>query len=453
MASRQPAKTSKRLLGGALIFGLFILFDIALFAYLIFSSLSQREIERVLLETREQVEPIAERLAAQAAEGEGKELWVLVSRAEETRTYIDGVFDRRDLVQTVEIRDRSGKVIYSKSEKAPLEGVVQRPSPRANSLQSLELPIGDYGTLVVGLSDEEVQRRIGALRGDLTRQASLIGVLTVFLLCAALAAFIVLTGRARRLEEQAEEAERMAYVGTLASGLAHEIRSPLNSLSLNMQLLEEEARGQAGTGSQLRLLALTRSELKRLERLATDFLSYARPRALEKRLIPPGKLLARVLEVLRAELQARGIQAELRDSSEGATISGDENLLTQLLLNLANNAIAALEARAEDGPNEPKNLRLSARRDNGDVILEVIDNGEGMSAEVRERMFELFFSNRKGGTGLGLAIVQRIAEAHEARIEVESEPERGTTVRLRFAARTGVNRGLRPPARRSPPGS
>jgi two-component system sensor histidine kinase HydH len=261
-----------------------------------------------------------------------------------------------------------------------------------------------------------------------------------------------LTGRARRLEEQAEGAERMAYVGTLASGLAHEIRSPLNSLSLNMQLLEEEAREQSGTGGQMRLLALTRSELKRLERLATDFLTYARPRALEWTEIEVAKLLARVAELLQADLRARGIRLEIENRVGTALLAGDEGLLTQLLLNLANNAIAALEAKAEGG-DFAKLLKIGAGRGDGALLLEVGDNGEGMSAEIKARIFELFFSNRKGGTGLGLAIVQRIAEAHGATIEVDSEPGQGTTMRVRFEPDNAINRGRRPPTRRNPPES
>src|SRR6202049_5362259 len=105
----------------------------------------------------------------------------------------------------------------------------------------------------------------------------------------------VLLRRARRLELQAAEAERMAYVGTLASGLAHEIRSPLNALNLNMQMLEEEiaeqAPGTMPTGR--RLLSITRSEIDRLQRLGTDFLAYAKPRPLELQETPGGAPLAR----------------------------------------------------------------------------------------------------------------------------------------------------------------
>jgi signal transduction histidine kinase len=95
------------------------------------------------------------------------------------------------------------------------------------------------------------------------------------------ASFLLVTSllrRSQRLEEKAAESERMAYIGTLASGLAHEIRNPLNSVNLNMQMLEEELGETGGTPTGTRLLSITRSEVGRLERLVTDFLSYAKPR-------------------------------------------------------------------------------------------------------------------------------------------------------------------------------
>src|SRR5262249_55425568 len=139
---------------------------------------------------------------------------------------------------------------------------------------AVRVPIGNLGTLVVEISGPVLARRIEVLRGELVRQATLIGVITFVLLVSAYAPIWWLRRRASRLETQAAEAERMAYIGTLASGLAHEIRNPLNSLNLNMQLLEEELgqrSGPAPAGG--RLLKITRSEIDRLERLVTDFLA------------------------------------------------------------------------------------------------------------------------------------------------------------------------------------
>lgn len=432
----QAATFSRRVVIGAAFFALFMVFDIGLFSYLILSSLSQRELERVLLETRQVAEPIAQNLNAEAERRGDQDLYVVLSTATEAKTYIDSVMAKRELVKTLEIRDRQGQVVYQQSNRKelPLAG---EDLLRFRAANEVEVPIGELGTVVIGVSDEEVQKRIAVLGQDLKRQATLLGVVTILLLLGAFAAFVMVYRRSQRLEAQAREAERMAYIGTLASGLAHEIRSPLNSLSLNMQMLEEEVHYKSSaepSASQQKLLSLTRAELKRLERLASDFLSYARPQALEKQPVRVSGLLARVQGVLDGELRSREIQSEVIDDSGGAVLDADPAQLVQLLLNLAFNAIAAIEASGRAGTQAPGDglLRLIARRDGEDVMLAVADNGEGIPPEVKAKMFDLFYSNRKGGTGLGLAIVERIAQVHGARLEVETALGAGTTVSVRF---------------------
>lgn len=449
MPRHESVLTTRRLLIASVPFGLFVLFDLFLFGWLILSSLSQREIEKVLLEAREEAKPLAEALAAQAAEHEG-DIFVVVSVATETRTYIDDVLNQREIVRTLEIRDRDGMRVlgpYLSRRDAPIaeddavprievpnDDVRELPPILDQALEEVEVPIGDFGTLVIGLDEGAVQERIGALRRDLIGQASVIGALTTVLLAVAFIAVWKLFQRARQSEEQALEAERMAYVGTLASGLAHEIRSPLNSLNLNMQMLEEETR-QTGTpaagtpaasarGSQPRLLSLTRSELARLERLATDFLTYAKPRPLELEDVRAVDLLERVLGILAGEIQKREVEVKVEDSSRGTWTRVDAHQVNQLLLNLTQNALVAAEA--DSSPL----VRLSAARRGDRIALEVCDNGPGISPEEQERIFDLFYSTKKGGTGLGLAIVQRIARAHGAELEVDSATGRGTTVRL-----------------------
>lgn len=436
MARRSNVLGSHRLALAAAVFGLFVLFDIGLFAWLILDSLSQRELEATLLESREQAEPIVDQLARQAELHDHSDLLMLVNTAEETQTYIESVLSRRSLVRTIQIRDVDGNVVYQKSEESslPLDGAAprivddRRPEP---PLIETEMPIGSgLGTLVIGVSEEAVQERITVLRRDLVRQTSLIGTFTLALLMVASVAFLRQLKHSRQLEEQAQEAERLAYVGTLASGLAHEIRSPLNSLSLNMQMLEEEAREVGQSASQSRLLAITRSELRRLEGLATDFLAYAKPREMELENIGLGELIRRAHDVLAGEIRARKVECDVEDQTGGLKVRVDPAQINQMLLNLTQNALAAMEE-----VDRPGRLRLVARIDQGDPVIEVIDNGRGIPDKVRERMFELFYSNRKGGTGLGLAIVNRIADAHDARVEVDSVPDDGATLRVRFAGR------------------
>jgi len=257
------------------------------------------------------------------------------------------------------------------------------------------------------------------------RQASVVAVFTATLLGVAMVVILMLFRRADRLEEQALEAERMAYVGTLASGLAHEIRNPLNSLNLNMQMLEEEGRRQ-GPSSQ-RLLAITRSEISRLEHLVTDFLSYAKPRPLKIVKTTAAELFEPLLELMEEEFRARGVEVAVEDRSAGARAGVDPEQMSQLLLNLVHNALAAV---AETG--RPGRIELGAERQAGQLLLSVADNGPGIPEEEKAKIFDLFYSTKKGGTGLGLAIVERIAKSHGAELEVASISGEGTTVRLRF---------------------
>jgi signal transduction histidine kinase len=436
---------SRRLLIASLAFGLFVLLDIALFGWLIFRSLSQREIERVLLETRSEAETLAKQIA-QRAERQGKDLYTAVAAERETQTYIDSILREREIVRNVEIHDRNGVLVFEgKSRTRPPVPLVQAPALSPELPQRLEkktsvyfttfevpdiqVPIGDFGMLRIGISSAELSKRIEGLRQDLIRQAAIIAALSMLLLLSAYVSIWWLLQRARSLEMQAAEAERLAYIGTLASGLAHEIRNPLNSLNLNMQMLEEEIEehGTAPTGK--RLLAITRSELSRLERLVTDFLAYAKPRPLDLEEVPAVRLLEGVREVLAGEIQKRGARVEVEDRSGGARVRADLAQMNQLLLNLAQNALAA----AEEAGRRPL-LHLSAQRQGAQVLLELADNGMGIPPEEQAKIFDIFYSTRKGGTGLGLAIVERIARAHGGRVTVRSTAGVGTTVAVDLPA-------------------
>ncbi len=434
----------------AVVLGLFIAFDIALFGWLIVNSLSQRFMERALVETREEAAPLVRELEAEADKLGQADLWVVVSTVQDRQTYtrnLEALLQKREIVRGVEIRDPQGTVVYKQSREESRSAdsdevrtvtrvdIGELPETFAGSdrlFEEVELPIGELGTLVIGISKQQIERRIAGLRRDLISQASLIGGLTLLLLAVAYVAVWRLFLRTRQLEEQAREAERMAYIGTLASGLAHEIRSPLNSLSLNMQMLEEEAQETGGSASSERLLSITRSEIRRLEHLAGDFLSYSRSPKIERREVTAIELLRRVVEVLAGEIQARAVKVTIDDRSGGARVEVDAAQIGQLLLNLTQNALLAVA-----GQSRPR-VRLVARIESPEeVLLEIVDNGPGIPAAERERVFELFYSQRKGGTGLGLAIARRIAEAHDAHLEADLAPGGGAVLRLRLAVAMG----------------
>src|SRR5262249_50140859 len=198
--------------------------DLALFGWLIFRSLSQREFERAVLETRSDAETLAKQIERRA-DLQGKDLYTAVAYEQETQTYIDSILQQREFVRTVEIRDRNNVLVYESKSKGtlpvgPAPPLVQRtPEGGAPHVEKktygqssvvpvarIDVPIGDLGSLQIGLSPGELSKRVAVLRGDLIRQTTLIGLASLVLLLGAYAAVWVLLRRSRRLELQAAEA-------------------------------------------------------------------------------------------------------------------------------------------------------------------------------------------------------------------------------------------------------
>jgi len=467
MSSARFSPSSRRVLWALLVFGLFLIFDIALFGVLIFRSLSEREVEKILLATEGEMQTLAEKIATRAEE-EGGDLYTAVAIETETLVYIDSLLQEREILTSVQILDKDGLLVWKNDtrETQPsragdgsdldlppievrgpgdpelsarlsdggsvelqldpeqqIERVEVRRRELVDDIRDLEVPIRDLGSIRIGISQEEIESRAEVLRRELVRQVSVIGGVTLLLFFTGYLGVWFLLRRSRRLEEHAKEAERMAYIGTLASGLAHEIRNPLNSLNLNMQLLQEEMGDCVPTPSGPRLLGITRSEISRLERLVTDFLSYARPRPLDLEEVTTQELLEAAETMVVAEARSRDARVEIEDRTGGLRFQVDASQIRQLLLNLTQNALAA----TEESPREPV-VRLTAARHGGHVVISVRDNGVGIPPDRQERIFDLFYSTRRGGTGLGLAIAQRIVKDHRGRIEVDSTPGDGTTV-------------------------
>ncbi|HEX4956031.1 MAG TPA: ATP-binding protein [Thermoanaerobaculia bacterium] len=442
----RPRGSSRSLIVALVALGVFVLAQILLLSWLIFQSLSQREVERALLETRVEAKDLAERIARRAGieDAENRDLLLILAHEREIQQFIDGDLARRDLVENVEIFDVDGSLIYRSPDKT--ESAAEAPDrPRELPAEALAQPIGaatepgfvvseaigKLGTLRIGLSPTKVRQRAEVLRQDLVRQASRIAVVSLLVLVSAYFVIGILARRARRLEERARQADRMAYVGTLAAGLAHEIRSPLNSLNLNMQMLEEDLGSSSGGTTNRRLFQITHQEIRRLERLVTDFLLFAKPRPLDRVEMSPAALLERVRDVLSGEIRARGALVSIVDQAAGVKVKVDVEQITQLLLNLVQNALAATEGTQR---SSAITLRAAVRGDR--ALLEVEDNGVGIAEEEQRRIFDAFYSTRKGGTGLGLAVVERIAQAHGAELSLDSRPGEGTKVTVSLPVET-----------------
>lgn len=236
---------------------------------------------------------------------------------------------------------------------------------------------------------------------------------------------------AQSLREVAERSQRLASLGDLAAGVAHEVRNPLNAIGVGLQRLRREfAPGESGEEYR-RFLALMEGEVKRLDRIVSDFLGLARPVTLAPVRCDPGVLLREVAAFSAEEAARREVHVDVNAAADLPPIQADGDRLRQALLNLIRNAYEAMPRGGR--------LILAARPaalpgGTAGVEVSVTDTGEGIPPERTPRIFDPYFTTRAGGTGLGLAIAHRIIEAHGGRIAVESAVGRGSTFRLLLPA-------------------
>jgi two-component system, NtrC family, sensor kinase len=231
-------------------------------------------------------------------------------------------------------------------------------------------------------------------------------------------------------------AERLATVGKMAAHVTHEIRNPLSSIALNLELLEEQLEvlrngrtaspgsSEAEAEAQTLLRAIGR-EVERLSGLSQQYLAFARQKPLDLEPEDVGAIAEEGANFVRRELEQHGIALELDIANELPTVLADEGQIRQALLNLVRNAREAM----------PKGGRIAVRvraSGEGGVVLVVDDEGPGIDPALRQHLFEPFFTTKTHGTGLGLAITLQIAKAHGGRIDCEprAEGERGTRFTL-----------------------
>jgi len=226
----------------------------------------------------------------------------------------------------------------------------------------------------------------------------------------------------RRMQQSVERTERLAAIGRLAAGIAHEIRNPLAAISGSIELLRSSI-SLDSEGNEL--MDIVTREADRLNRLITDLLDFARPRAPEKSALDVGATLGEILRVVENDRRLNPFSNRFQlDLPEALHVEADPGQLRQVVLNLLLNA-----ADATPG-GEP--ITLKAVADGDHVTIEVQDRGPGIPLEVRTRLFEPFFTTKKGGTGLGLATVHRIIEEHRGSIEIADASGGGTVFRVRL---------------------
>jgi len=216
----------------------------------------------------------------------------------------------------------------------------------------------------------------------------------------------------------------MAALGALAANLAHEIRNPLNSINLNLELLDEDLSDDGRSARES--LASTRAEVGRLAKLVSDFLTYARPSEPEMGSVRVDAMLFDIGEFLTAEAHSMGVHLRVLPGLPSVSVASDEAQVRQVLLNLVLNAVQAVRSL----PPDRRVVELDADEEHQSVALVVRDRGDGIPSEEMERVRKAFYTRRRGGSGLGLAIAERFIDAQGGHIELANLEPHGFEARV-----------------------
>lgn len=313
-------------------------------------------------------------------------------------------------------------------------GALKPRQPRSQQIElqgqaNTQLRIRDIGTPVrldprsmgqlrLGISNDYLEERVSTIRHEVYSRSIVLSTIAVALFSTLFLYVRWLLKRAQALEAQAQSADRLAYLGTLSSGLAHEIRNPLSAMNLNVQMIEESIKhSQTGDEELPALFESTKREIKRLERLATNFLTYAKPLHVENHLLDLKELVLSVCREFKSQWNQMGIELNLHvQELDPCPVNGDRDLLKQALLNILLNAKEAVLERKGESPR----VEVLLGKSNSFYLVDVFDNGVGISPDHLQSIFGIFQSTKRGGTGLGLPIARQIIEHHRGRIEVES---------------------------------
>ena len=230
--------------------------------------------------------------------------------------------------------------------------------------------------------------------------------------------------RMEKLQRRARQAERLAELGTLTGGLAHEIKNPLSTVQLNLQLLREDLDpDDPAHGRVVRRLETVQKETSRLRDIVDDFLRYAGRLELNKQPVDVNNLLEELIDFLTPQALLQRVRLRMKPAEGSLVVPLDERHMKQTLLNLLINALQAMP----DGGGE---VILSARREDRRAVIEVTDTGRGIEPEAVPQIFDAYYSKKKGGTGLGLAIAKRLIEEHGGTVRVTSELGKGSVFRI-----------------------
>jgi len=229
------------------------------------------------------------------------------------------------------------------------------------------------------------------------------------------------------MNERKKKVDRLAFLGSLAGGLAHEIKNPLSTISVNLQLMKEDWEHSEGSRERrtLKRIETLTKEIERLEGILNDFLAYARGLSLKPETGNLNRIVGDLVTFMDPEAQRHGIQVRTLLDPELKPVPLDAKYIQLALLNILHNAFQAL-----DEGGQTREVIIATKNQTGGVEILITDTGPGIAAEHADKIFQVYFSTKRSGTGLGLPMVKRIIEEHDGKISFQSEEGKGTSFRI-----------------------
>jgi len=227
---------------------------------------------------------------------------------------------------------------------------------------------------------------------------------------------------AEAIESELELSRRMAAIGRLTSGVGHEVKNPINAIVVHLELLKTKL-GDASAPA-VRHLEVIDAEIHRLDRVVQMLVDFTRPVELDLREQDLRPIIGDVLTLATAELSTRSVTLTSRMPSSPLVANVDADLLKQAVINVIQNGAQAMP--------EGGSLEVILEEDKKTAVLRIVDQGHGIPDDIREKIFDLYFTTKSGGSGIGLAMTYRILQLHHGSIEVQSKAGRGTEFQLRI---------------------
>ncbi len=225
----------------------------------------------------------------------------------------------------------------------------------------------------------------------------------------------------KRLEENAKRNEKLSAMGELASGVAHEIRNPINAIGMIAQRLNKEFIPNENQKEYLDITLILRNEVNRINKIITQFLNYAKPLDINPKQIEINSYLLEVYKLFETQAKQKSVNFVLQNN-EKFNVNIDPDLIKQSLLNIITNAFDAVNVNGE--------VLINYYKLKKDFVIEISDSGVGMEAEQLKKIFDLYYTTKKDGNGLGLSITQKIISQHKGSIIVKSKVNNGTTFKI-----------------------